>query len=114
MSVKLIKINPIFQTDELNLLNSLQYKYKNVLENKQKGTKPKPPSTRGRYYQHLVKRLKSKSPVWIKLETEVTIKNYWKSRWKDAEVPKKRRADWRINQGTSRIRFPSLIMDNNE
>jgi len=37
MSEKVIKRNPVFQADELNLLDSLLYKYRNVLENKHKG-----------------------------------------------------------------------------
>ncbi|KAL4088598.1 hypothetical protein QTP88_023687 [Uroleucon formosanum] len=37
-------------------------------------------------YQHPVKRLKSRSPVWIELGTEGTTEDKWKSRWKDAEV----------------------------
>eukprot|EP00102_Acyrthosiphon_pisum_P007098 XP_003241454.1 PREDICTED: uncharacterized protein LOC100570780 [Acyrthosiphon pisum] len=37
MTEKLIKRNPVFQADEINLLDSLVFKYKHVLENKQKG-----------------------------------------------------------------------------
>jgi len=37
MSEKLNKRNPVFQADELCLLDSLLYKYRNVLENKHKG-----------------------------------------------------------------------------
>ncbi|VVC43894.1 Hypothetical protein CINCED_3A013597 [Cinara cedri] len=37
-------------------------------------------------YQHPVKRLKSRNPMWIDIETEVNTENQWKSRWKDAEV----------------------------
>lgn len=37
MSQKVIKRNPVFQADEINLLDSLVYKYKHILENKQKG-----------------------------------------------------------------------------
>lgn len=37
-------------------------------------------------YQHPVKILKSRSPVWIEFGAEVTTKNQWKSLWKDAEV----------------------------
>jgi len=37
MSEKLNKRNPVFQADELSLLDSLLYKYRNVLENKHKG-----------------------------------------------------------------------------
>jgi len=33
---KVIKRNPVFQADAINLLNSLVFKYKHVLENKQK------------------------------------------------------------------------------
>lgn len=36
MSEKLNKRNPVFQADELSLLDSLLYKYRNVLENKHK------------------------------------------------------------------------------
>jgi len=37
MTEKVIKRNPVFQADEINLLDSLVFKYKYVLENKQKG-----------------------------------------------------------------------------
>ncbi|KAL5244036.1 hypothetical protein ACI65C_011446 [Semiaphis heraclei] len=37
MTEKLIKRNPVFQADEINLLDSLVFKYKHILENKQKG-----------------------------------------------------------------------------
>ena len=37
MSQIIIKRNPVFQADEIHLLDNLVYKYKNILENKQKG-----------------------------------------------------------------------------
>lgn len=37
MSEKLNKRNPVFQADELSLLDSLLYKYRSVLVNKHKG-----------------------------------------------------------------------------
>lgn len=37
MTEKLIKRNPVFQAEGINLLDSLVFKYKHVLENKQKG-----------------------------------------------------------------------------